>query len=192
MFIESHFSAQSHENTAFEVTFVAASLLFSKEFCIRVRASNNRAYRSKITYYQHMKWNCQKCWYQKKVASVFPAAGGALKRWWCAAPSLQVLIRHSPSIHLHHSNKEDLKHTHLHVPFQLFQLSLSFWGISWREERWFSGPECQRTCGSYQCPLVQSWHGPAPSGHCCGRSSSLWKEAGWTFQGHEELWITLC
>lgn len=35
MFIESHFSAQSHENTAAEVTFVAASLLFSKEFCIK-------------------------------------------------------------------------------------------------------------------------------------------------------------
>lgn len=51
MFIESHFSAQSHENTAFEVTFVVASLLFSKEFCIKeLRASNNRAYRSKITY----------------------------------------------------------------------------------------------------------------------------------------------
>lgn len=98
MFIESHFSAQSHENAAFEVTFVVASLLFSKEFCIRVRASNNRPYRSKITYYQHMKWNCQKCWYQKEVASVlFPAAGGALKRRWCAAPSLQAHRHRSTS-----------------------------------------------------------------------------------------------
>lgn len=35
MFIESHFSAQNHEDTASELTFVVASLLFSKEFCIK-------------------------------------------------------------------------------------------------------------------------------------------------------------
>lgn len=63
--------------------------------------------------------------------------------------------------------------TYLHALFQWFQPSWSSWAISWRVERWSSGQECQQICGSCLCPRVQSWHDPAPSGHCCGKSSFL-------------------
>lgn len=63
--------------------------------------------------------------------------------------------------------------TYLHALFQWFQPSWSSWVISWRVERWSSGQECQQICGSYLCPRVQSWRDPAPSGHCCGKSSFL-------------------
>lgn len=98
-----------------------------------------------------------------------------LQRWvLCPSLLLQVLFSYTgcpftSSI----ATRRIWKHTYLRVLFQLFQFSLSFWVISWREGRWFSAQGCPQTCDSCLCPLVQSWRGPAPSGHCCGKSSSL-------------------
>lgn len=157
-----------------------------------------------------MKWNRQELLIPKQAGQVCHHQP-ALQHWMAGCSGLESCRKSNgkgrpasapcllPGRHRHlpssasSTRRRIHEQAYLRALFQSFQLSLFSWAISWRAGRWSSGQGCQQICDSCLCPRVQSWHDPAPSGHCCGKSSSLCEEkaATSTFQGQKELWTTL-